>query len=166
MTDTQTKVAFSAETLEQIQKIIKRYPTGKQKSALLPILHIAQAQWKWLSPDVMDCVAEVLQLSPVEVYEVASFYTMFHLDPVGDHVIEFCRTGPCCVLGANDIKKHICDKLNIEVGGTSADNKFTLKEVECLAACGWGPVFQVREQFYMNLTTQRVDEILEELAKK
>jgi NADH-quinone oxidoreductase subunit E len=165
MTDISSKIVFPADTLEQVQKIIKRYPEGKQKSALLPILHLAQAQWKWCSPQVMDYVASLLNISAVEVYEVTSFYTMFHLEPVGDHVIEFCRTGPCCVLGGDHIKQHICDKLNIEVGGTSADNKFTLKEVECLAACGWGPVFQVREQFYMNLTTQKVDEILEELAK-
>ena len=166
MTDISTQIEFSAATLEQVQKIIKRYPEGRQKSALLPILHIAQAQWKWCSPAVMDYVGSLLGLTPVEVYEVASFYTMFHLEPVGDHVIEFCRTGPCCVLGGENIKQHICDKLNIEVGGTSADNKFTLKEVECLAACGWGPVFQVREQFYMNLTTEKVDQILEELSSK
>lgn len=88
-----SKIVFPAETLELVKKIITRYPEGKQKSAILPILHLAQAQWKWCSPEVMDYVATLMDISPIEVYEVASFYTMFHLEPVGEHVIEYCRTG-------------------------------------------------------------------------
>ena len=113
----------------------------------------------------MDYVAGLLKLSPVEVYEVASFYTMFHLEPVGNHVIEYCRTGPCCLMGGVEVYDHLKAKLGIGTGETTADGKFTIKEVECLAACGWGPVFQIREQFYMNLTTQKVDEIIDELSK-
>jgi NADH-quinone oxidoreductase subunit E len=164
MTNTQT-IQFPASTLDKVHEIIKRYPEGKQKSALLPILHLAQAEWKWCSPEVMDYVASLLKLSPVEVYEVASFYTMFHLQPVGNHVIEYCRTGPCCLMGGVEIYDHLKATLGIETGETTADGKFTIKEVECLAACGWGPVFQVREQFYMNLTTEKVNEIIEELSK-
>ncbi|MBP6385888.1 MAG: NAD(P)H-dependent oxidoreductase subunit E [Pseudarcicella sp.] len=160
-----TNIQFPQETLALVKKIIARYPEGKQKSALLPVLHLAQAEWKWCSPAVMDYVAQLLAIQPVEVYEVASFYTMFHLEPVGNHVIEYCRTGPCCLMGGVEVYEHLKKKLGIETGETTPDGKFTIKEVECLAACGWGPVFQVREKYYMNLTNQKVDEILEELGK-
>jgi NADH-quinone oxidoreductase subunit E len=164
MSNIQT-IQFPADTLELVHKILKRYPEGKQKSAILPILHLAQAEWKWVSPEVMDYVASLMHIQPIEVYEVATFYTMFHLEPVGNHVIEYCRTGPCCVMGGVDVYNHIKQKLGIKAGETTEDGKFTLKEVECLAACGWGPVFQIREKFYMNLTNEKVDTILEELSK-
>jgi NADH-quinone oxidoreductase subunit E len=163
MNDTST-ISFDAKTLEKVQKIIKRYPEGKQKSALLPILHLAQAEWKWMKPGVMEYVANLLNIKPVEVFEVASFYTMFHLEPVGEHVIEYCRTGPCCVMGGVSVYDHLKKKLGINTGETTADGKFTIKEVECLAACGWGPVFQIREKFYMNLTNEKVDEIINDLS--
>lgn len=159
------KIEFPKETLDLISNIKKRYPEGKHKSALLPVLHLAQAQWGWISQEVMDYVAEILGILPVEVYEVATFYTMFHLEPVGEHVIEYCRTGPCCLMGGVEVYDHLKKKLGIETGETTKDGKFTLKEVECLAACGWGPVFQIREKYYMNLTTQKVDEIIDELRK-
>ncbi len=165
MTDSAIEFKFSAEKLAKVKEIIARYPEGKQKSALLPILHMAQAEWGWCSPEAMDYVASLLGLSPVEVYEVASFYTMFHLEPVGKHVIEYCRTGPCCLMGGEDVFAHLKSKLQIEAGGTTKDGVFTLKEVECLAACGWGPVFQIREKYYMNLTNEKVDEIIDELSK-
>ncbi len=156
---------FTPERLAKAQEIITRYPDGKQKSALLPLLHLVQEQEGWTSEAGMDCVAELLGLLPIEVYEVASFYTMYHLEPVGKHVIEYCRTGPCCLMGGEDVYSHLRQKLGIETGETTADGKFTIKEVECLAACGWGPVFQVREKYYMSLTNQKVDEIIEELSK-
>ena len=156
---------FTPERLAKAQEIITRYPDGKQKSALLPLLHLVQEQEGWTSEAGMDCVAELLGLLPIEVYEVASFYTMYHLEPVGKHVIEYCRTGPCCLMGGEDVYSHLKQKLGIETGETTADGKFTIKEVECLAACGWGPVFQIREKYYMNLTNQKVDEIIEELSK-
>jgi NADH-quinone oxidoreductase subunit E len=158
-------IQFPADTKILVDKIIKRYPEGKQKSAILPILHLAQAEWKWISPEVMDYVASILNIKPIEVYEVATFYTMFHLEPVGKHVIEYCRTGPCCVMGGVGVYKYLQEKLGVKTGETTADGKFTLKEVECLAACGWGPVFQIREKFYMNLTNEKVDEIIGELSK-
>ncbi|OIN56904.1 NADH-quinone oxidoreductase subunit NuoE family protein [Arsenicibacter rosenii] len=164
-TETNAKIEFTPERQVLAKEIIARYPEGKQKSALLPLLHLAQEQWGWTSPEVMDYVAGLLSIEPVEVYEVATFYTMFHLDPVGKHVIEYCRTGPCCLMGAEDVYAHLKQKLGIDAGQTTPDGKFTLKEVECLAACGMGPVFQIREQYYMHLTNQRVDEIIEELSK-
>lgn len=158
-------VQFTPERLTKAQEIIARYPDGKQKSALLPLLHLLQEQEGWTSVEGMDYVARLLDIQPIEVYEVATFYTMFHLEPVGKHVIEYCRTGPCCLMGGEEVYAHLKQRLGIEAGETTPDGKFTLKEVECLAACGMGPVFQIREQYHMNLTNQRVDEIIDELSK-
>ncbi|TDB66009.1 NADH-quinone oxidoreductase subunit NuoE [Arundinibacter roseus] len=165
MTEIPTTSAFTPERLAKVKEIIARYPEGRQKSALLPVLHLAQEQWGWLSSEVMDQVAELLSIEPIEVYEVATFYTMFHLQPVGKHVIEYCRTGPCCLMGAEGVYDHLQARLGIKTGQTTPDGLFTLKEVECLAACGWGPVFQIREKYYMNLTNEKVDSILDELSK-
>ena len=165
MTEIASPVAFTPERLTKVKEIIERYPAGRQKSALLPVLHVAQEQWGWVSSEVMDYVAGLLDILPVEVYEVASFYTMYHLEPVGKHVIEYCRTGPCCLMGGEDIYGYLKQKLGIQAGETTQDGLFTLKEVECLAACGWGPVFQIREKYYMHLTKEKVDEIIEELSK-
>ena len=165
MTETTQNIAFTPERLAQVQQMIGNYPEGKQKSALLPVLHVAQEQFGWLSEGVMDYVATLLDISPVEVYEVATFYTMYHLQPVGSHVIEYCRTGPCCLMGGEDVYSHLKNRLGIETGETTPDGKFTLKEVECLAACGWGPVFQIREKYYLNLTNDKVDEIVADLSK-
>jgi NADH-quinone oxidoreductase subunit E len=158
-------ILFTPERLAKVQEIIARYPEGKQKSALLPVLHLAQEQFAWMSQSVMDYVASLLSISPVEVYEVASFYTMYHLEPVGKNVIEYCRTGPCVLMGGEEVFDHLQKKLGIKKGETTADGLFTLKEVECLAACGWGPCFQIREKYYMHLNNQKVDEIIEELSK-
>lgn len=158
-------IVFTPERLAKVHEIIERYPEGKQKSALLPVLHIAQEQFAWMSQGVMDYVANLLHIQPVEVYEVASFYTMFHLEPVGKHVIEYCRTGPCVLMGGEEVFDHLQQKLGIKKGETTSDGLFTLKEVECLAACGWGPVFQIREKYYMHLTKEKVDEIIDELSK-
>ncbi len=164
MTELANPIAFTPERLAKVKEMIARYPEGKQKSALLPVLHVAQEQWGWLSSEVMDHVAELLSIQPIEVYEVATFYTMFHLDPVGKHVIEYCRTGPCCLMGAESVYDHLQNKLGIKAGETTPDGLFTLKEVECLAACGWGPVFQIREKYYMNLTNEKVNEIIDQLS--
>ncbi|MEZ0608497.1 NADH-quinone oxidoreductase subunit NuoE [Fibrella sp. WM1] len=164
-TEANTPVAFTSERLAKANEIIARYPAGKQKSALLPLLHLLQEQEGWTSPEGMDYVAGLLQIQPIEVYEVASFYTMYHLEPVGKHVIEYCRTGPCCLMGGEEVYAHLKQRLGIEAGQTTSDGLFTVKEVECLAACGMGPVFQIREQYYMHLTNERVDEIIAELSK-
>lgn len=148
--------------MQLIQKIIKRYPPGKQKSAILPVLHIAQAEFEgWLSAPVMDKVAEILSIQSIEVYEVASFYTMFNLKPVGKCVIEVCRTGPCWLMGAEDIVKYIEKKLNIKEGETTSDGMFTLKTVECLASCGTAPMMQVGQTYHENLSCDKVDEVLD-----
>ena len=158
-------IAFIGDRLERAKELIAQYPEGRQKSALLPLLHLAQEQHGWVSPQVMDYIADLLGIQSVEVYEVATFYTMFHLEPVGKHVIEYCRTGPCCTMGAEDVYDHLKDKLGIAANQTTSDGLFTLKEVECLAACGWGPCFQIREKFYMHLDNAKVDQIIDELSK-
>jgi NADH-quinone oxidoreductase subunit E len=158
-------IAFTAERLEKAKEIIGRYPAGKQKSALLPLLHAVQDQYGWVSPASMDYVAGLLSIEPVEVYEVATFYTMFHLEAVGKNVIEYCRTGPCCTMGGEEVFDHLKSKLGIEANETTKDGLFTLKEVECLAACGWGPCFQIREKFYMHLNNDKIDEIIADLSK-
>lgn len=161
------KIKFSPEAFELVQKIIKRYPEGKQKSAILPVLHIAQAEFDgWLSPEVMDYVATILSIQPIEVYEVASFYSMFNLKPVGKCLIEVCRTGPCWLMGAEDVVRYIEKKLNIKDGETSKDGMFTLKTVECLAACGSAPMMQVGETYHENLTMEKVDTILDDYKSK
>jgi NADH-quinone oxidoreductase subunit E len=162
MSETET-IKFSAETEALMQNIIKRYPEGRHKSALLPLLHIAQADSNgWLSVSVMNRVAEILNIKPIEVYEVASFYSMFHLEPVGNCLIEVCRTSSCWLRGANDIVAHIEKRLGIKDGETTADGKFSLRTVECLGSCGTAPMLQIGEQYHENLTMEKVDQLLEE----
>jgi NADH-quinone oxidoreductase subunit E len=156
--------AFSADTLEVVHSLIKRYPEGKQKSALLPILHLAQAEFGgWLSAPTMDYVATILNIQAIEVYEVASFYSMYNLKPVGKCLIELCHTAPCWLRGAEDIAAHLEKKLNIQFGETTPDGMFTLKRVECLGSCGTAPMFQCGAAFYEDLTTDKVDTILTDL---
>ena len=155
-------IQFKEETRQLMKGIIARYPEGKHKSALLPLLHIAQAEYGWLSVPVMDKVAEILQLQPIEVYEVASFYSMFHLDPVGKCLIEVCRTSSCWLRGANDIVTYLEHKLGIKEGETTADGAFTLHTVECLGSCGTAPMLQIGETFHENLTLEKIDLILDD----
>ena len=156
------KIAFTPETLEKIQSIISHYPEGQQKSALIPVLHIAQEEFGGsLNVDIMDYVAELLNITPIEVYEVATFYSQFYIDPVGKYVIEVCQTGPCWLNGSEEILAHFEKRLGIKAGETTSDGRFTLKTVECLAACGNAPVIQVGTEYHQNLTTAKADELLE-----
>ena len=162
----ETKFQFSAEALTLANKIIKRYPEGKSKSALLPLLHIAQGENQgWLSVAAMDYVADFLKIQPIEVYEVASFYTMYNLKPVGKYVLEVCRTGPCCLNGAEDVIDYLQNKLGIKVGETTPDGKFTIKTVECLASCGSAPMMQVGMYYHENLNKEKIEGLLEEFGK-
>src|ERR1041384_4077396 len=161
------EIKFSEDALALVQRIIRRYPEGKQKSAVLPVLHIAQAEFDgWLSAPVMDYVASILKIQSIEVYEVASFYSMFNLRPVGKCVIEVCRTGPCWLMGAEDIVRYMEKKLGIKEGEKTKDGMFTLKTTECLASCGTAPMMQIGEKYHENLTTSKVDSILGDYATK
>lgn len=160
-------VKFSDDTLKKVQEIIARYPDGKQKSALLPVLHLAQEQFGgWLSAESMDYVASLLSIEPIEVYEVATFYSMYNLKPVGRYLFEICQTGPCMLNGSDQIIDYIKEKLGIGVGETTADGLFTLKTVECLGACGYAPMMQLGKTFREHLTKEKVDAIIEELRVK
>lgn len=149
---------LSEKAIEEIKRAQKRYPDPK--SALLPALEIAQKENGWLSPEVMEEVAEVMNLPPVEVGAVASFYTMLHRRPVGKYLIQLCTNVTCSVLGAEEILEHLKEKLGIKVGQTTPDGKFTLLTVECLGSCGTAPAMQINDKYYENLTIEKVDEIL------
>jgi NADH-quinone oxidoreductase subunit E len=157
---------FSQEKLQKVQEIIARYPEGRQKSALIPLLHLAQEENNgWLSSEAMDYVAELLQLKPIEVYEVATFYSMFNLKPVGRYLFEVCQTGPCMLNGSDQIIDYIKTKLGIGVGETTSDGLFTLKTVECLGACGYAPMMQMGKFYREHLTKEKVDQIIEECRR-
>ena len=152
--------------MQEAKKIISRYPEGKQKSALLPLLHLAQEEFGgWLDVPVMDYVAQLLQIEPIEVYEVATFYSMYTLKPVGRYIFEVCQTGPCMLNGSDGIIDYIKQRLQINVGQTTADGMFTLKTVECLGACGYAPMMQMGKTFREHLTKEKVDQIIEECRK-
>ena len=157
---------FSKDSLKKAKELISHYPQGRQKSALLPILHIAQKEFDgWLDVPVMDYVASILNIEPIEVYEVASFYSMFNLKPVGKYVFEVCQTGPCMVNGSDGMIDYIKQKLQISVGETTSDGMFTLKTVECLGACGYAPMMQLGKSYREHLTKEKVDAIISELSQ-
>ncbi len=161
-------ITFRPALVAKFDEIVGRYPEGKQKSGLLPILHLVQAEYGWVSTPAMDKVAEYLEIKPIEVYEVATFYTMFFLKPQGKYMLEVCRTGPCAVVGAEKIMKYIEEKLDVKEGEVTADGLFSWRGVECLAACGTGPVLQISPEYtyYEQLTEKSVDELIESLRRK
>ena len=157
---------FSEEKLSKVNELMSHYPQGKQKSALLPVLHLAQQEFGgWLDVSTMDYVASLLQLQPIEVYEVATFYSMYNLKPVGKYIFEVCQTGPCMVNGSDNIIDYIKQKLNIGIGETTKDGLFTLKTVECLGACGYAPMMQLGKTYREHLTKEKVDAIIDECVK-
>ena len=160
-------MTFSEDKLNKVAEIISRYPKGKHKSALLPVLHLAQDEFGgWLDTPVMDYVATLLKIEPIEVYEVASFYSMYNLKPVGKYLFEVCQTGPCMLNGSDNIISYIKEKLNINNGETTTDGLFTLKTVECLGACGYAPMMQLGKTYREHLTKEKVDAIIEECRAK
>lgn len=157
------QIQFSETSLKEAERLIARYPVGKEKSALIPLLNLAQEEFGgWLSPEAMDYVAGMLKIEPIEVYEVATFYSMYNLKPVGRYVFEVCQTGPCMLRGSDNIIDYIKNRLSIGVGETSADGMFTLKAVECLGACGYAPMMQLGKHYREHLTPEKVDAIMEE----
>src|SRR5690606_9435919 len=154
---------FSQEKLNQVKELISRYPEGKSKSALLPVLHLAQEEFGgWLSTATMDYVASLMNLKPVEVYEVATFYTMYYLKPVGKYVFSVCQIGPCMVRGSYDIISYIKEILRIGVDQTTSDGLFTLKVVECIGACGYAPMMAMGKHYKEHLTREKIDQNVEE----
>jgi NADH-quinone oxidoreductase subunit E len=161
-----TGLNWNTDTLARMKEMTSHYPEGREKSALVPILHLAQDEnGGWLDTDIMDRVALFLNIAPIEVYEVATFYSQFNLKPVGKHVLEVCRTGPCCLEGAERLIDYLEKRLGIKDGETTPDGQFTIKTVECLGACGYGPVIQVRDKYYEHLDEQKIEALLVNLNK-
>jgi NADH-quinone oxidoreductase subunit E len=158
--------SFNTENLARAKAIVKKYPENRQRSAILPLLDMAQRQnGGWLSVEVIEYVADMLEMPYIRAYEVASFYSMFNLKPVGKYHIQICGTTPCWLRGAEDIK-HACEKtLKIKCKETTKDGLFTLSEVECLGACVNAPVVQINDDYYEDLTVESINEVIKKLKK-
>ena len=154
---------LSKESLDQVKREVAKYPPERKSSAVMAALRIAQEEHGWLSVPLMDYIAELLGMRPIQVYEVATFYSMYDLMPVGRHKISICTNISCMLCGSDAIVKHLEQRLGIKLGETTPDGKVTLKEVECLAACCGAPMFQIGKTYYENLTPEKVDRILEGL---
>lgn len=148
---------------DEILAVARRYPEGKQKSAVMPALFIAQRELGWLPPEAQREIAELLELAPVHVNAVASFYTMYEQQPVGRHVIDVCTCISCLLCGGYDIVAHLERLLDVEVGQTTADGAFTLREQECIGACANAPALQVDYRFCENLTPEAVEALVARL---
>ena len=160
-TQHEQKINITDTLMERINELISHYPEDKRKSALLPVLHEVQdAHENWLGLILMDKVAEILRIKPIEVYEVVSFYTMFNQKPVGKYMFEFCRTSPCCLNGVENLIDYTCDKLGIEMGETTADGMFTVVGTECLGACGYAPMMQLGDYFQEHLNEEKIDQLI------
>lgn len=166
-TDTQPAAfEFTAENRAIADKIISRYPEGRQASAVMPLLDLAQRQHDgWLPRAAMDHVAGILDMAPIRVYEVATFYTMYNLDPVGEHVVQVCTTTPCALRGSAAVLDACMREMGVEPGGTSEDGKFTLLEVECLGACVNAPMMQVGDDYFEDLDADSTIAVLQALRR-
>ncbi len=157
---------FTKINLAKSKEVIAKYPEGRQASAVLPLLDLAQRQiGGWLTKEAMDYVAHMLDMAPIRVYEVASFYTMFNLQPVGKYRIQVCGTTPCWLRGAEDIMKACKKELGIEKGQTTKDEMFTLTEVECLCACVNSPVVAINDDYYEDLNAKSISKIIADLKQ-
>jgi NADH-quinone oxidoreductase E subunit len=161
-----TSFAFTPENVERAKGFMAKYPPGRQASAVLALLDLAQRQnGGWLPRAAMDHVAGILEMAPIRVYEVATFYTMFNLKPVGRYHLQVCRTTPCWLRGADELTETCKRKLGIDLKGRTADGIFSLIEVECLGACVNAPVVQINDDFYEDLDAKKLEAILDALAR-
>jgi NADH-quinone oxidoreductase subunit E len=157
-------LAFSPEDQAKVKEILARYPADQRASAIQPVLWLAQERFGFVSEEAIELVARSIDVPETDVAGVATFYTMYHLEPVGRHVIQVCCTLSCSLMGAERLVKHLERKLGIAAGETTKDGRFTLKKVECLASCGTAPMLQVNEgAFHENLDEAKVDRLLETL---
>ena len=157
---------LSPESLKKIDREIAKYPIDQKQSAVMSALAIAQDEKGWLSNEVMDFVAKYLEMAPVAVYEVATFYNMYNLEPLGKYKITVCTNLPCALSGGNDAADYLKQKLGIDFNQTTDDGKFTLKEGECMGSCGDAPVFLVNNKRMCSfMSNDAIDQLLEELNK-
>jgi NADH-quinone oxidoreductase subunit E len=155
------EINMTEALVNRINELISHYPEDKRKSALLPVLHEVQdAHENWLSIELMDKVAEILLIKPIEVYEVVSFYTMYNQKPIGKYMFEFCQTSPCCLNGAENLMDYTCEKLGINLGETTEDGNFTVVGVECLGACGYAPMMQLGDFYKEHLNEEKIDQLI------
>lgn len=152
---------FSTGLSKRIEEVVRQHES--RESALISVLRVVQDEYGWLSRESMEQVAEMLQIPPAQVQNVATFYTMFFTEPVGKHVIWLCRTLSCALRGAENVEHYMCDKLGIKTGETTSDGKITLLEAECLASCGTAPAMLVDNTLYEELTKEKIDELIEKL---
>ncbi len=164
MSHCHTQSLLSAKVQQEITEWLQRYPVDQKRSAILQALRLAQEQNQgYLTEPLMNAVADYLGLAYIQVFEVATFYSMYHLEPVGRHVINICTNISCMLSGAEEMLEHFKQRLQINLGETTADGRFTLKEEECLAACVKAPMCQIGKKYYENLTPEKIDSILNEL---
>lgn len=158
---------LSEESCVKIDAWVAKYPSDQKQSAVMGALTVIQeANGGWLTTELMNAIADYLDMPPIAVYEVATFYSMYELKPVGENKLCVCTNISCMLRGSDEIVEHLNKKLGIKLGETTEDNKFTLKEVECLGACGGAPMMQIENEYHENLTSEKVDEILEKLESK
>ncbi|WP_423908017.1 NADH-quinone oxidoreductase subunit NuoE [Candidatus Spongiihabitans sp.] len=157
------KALLSDASLREIDNELAKYPPDRRQSALLAALRIAQDEHNWLSEELIEYVAEVIGVPPVRAFEVATFYSMYDLKPVGRHKISVCTNISCMLRGCDEVVAHLQNKLGIGFGETTDDGKFTLKEVECLAACAGAPMMQIGRDYHENLSPEKIDAILQAL---
>ena len=154
-------INFTPALMDRINELLGHYPEDKRKSALLPILHDVQdAHDNWLSIELMDKVAEIIGIKPIEVYEVVSFYTMYNQRPIGKYMFEFCQTSCCATRGVEDLMDYTCNKLGVKIGEPTPDGMFEVRGVECLGACGYAPMMQLGDEFKEHLTKEKIDQLI------
>ena len=157
------EINFTEELNVRIKELVSHYPSDKKKSAMLPVLHAVQdAHDNWLSVPLMDRVAEILEVAPIEVYEVVTFYSMYNQQPIGKYHLEFCRTTCCSLRKAEDMIEYTCNKLGVKLGEITPDGLFRVTGVECLGACGYGPMLQLGDNYHEELTREKIDKLIDD----
>ncbi|MBI1803002.1 MAG: NADH-quinone oxidoreductase subunit NuoE [Ignavibacteriae bacterium] len=154
---------LSKENFEKLERLKSQYPTTKSLS--LPVLWMIQEQHGWISPESMQYVADLLQLPVSHVYGVVTFYTMFNTKPVGKYHLQVCTNVSCLLRGGEELLDHICKRLHVKRGEITLDQRFTVTEVECLGSCGTAPMLQANDEYYENLSTEKVERLLDEWSK-
>ena len=155
---------FSPEVIEEMRSHLKKYPPGRSRSALIPLLFVIQRERGYIDNPGVNFLAKFLELEVTDIWETATFYSMLNLRPVGRHHIQICKTLSCKIMGEPEITEHICSRLGIKPGETTPDGKFTVSLVECLGSCGTAPMMQIGFDYYENLTKEKVDKFLESCA--
>jgi NADH-quinone oxidoreductase subunit E len=150
---------FNDASEREIQELLTRYPT--KQAALLPVLWVAEREFGWISPEVMEMVARRLDVSPAHVYGVVTFYTMYQKEPPAQYHVQVCQTLPCAMMGCGKVIAHLEDRLGVKAGETTKDRRFKLSTVECLASCGTAPAMRVNDTYYENLTEAEIDRLIE-----